>query len=81
VTGGLLRLVGTALEDQNDERAEGRRYFSSESMAKLTQPSTEEVRKYCWRRRARNMPTLLDPHGQIYTSSRDVTIGALRLVS
>ncbi len=31
------------LEEQNDEWAVGRRYFSSESMAKLTQPSAEEV--------------------------------------
>jgi len=39
----LLRLVGAALEEQNDEWAIGRRYFSQESMNKLTEPTQEEV--------------------------------------
>jgi len=41
----LLRLVGAVLEEQNDEWAIGRRYFSQESMNKLLQPSNEEVVK------------------------------------
>jgi putative transposase len=41
----LLRLVGAVLEEQNDEWAVGRRYFSTESMNKLLQPSNEEVVK------------------------------------
>ena len=33
------------LGEQNDEWAAGRRYFSTESMTKLYQPSNEEVVK------------------------------------
>jgi putative transposase len=39
----LLRLAGALLEEQNDEWAVGRRYFSTESMNKLFEPSSEEV--------------------------------------
>jgi len=39
----LLRLTGALLEEQNDEWAVGRRYFSTESMNKLYEPSQEEV--------------------------------------
>jgi hypothetical protein len=38
----LLRLVGAVLEEQNDEWAVGRRYFSQESMNKLLESSQEE---------------------------------------
>ncbi len=36
-------LVGAVLEEQNDEWAVGRRYFSQESMHKLIEPTPEEV--------------------------------------
>jgi hypothetical protein len=39
----LLRLAGALLEEQSDEWAVGRRYFSTESMNKPYQPSHEEV--------------------------------------
>lgn len=39
----LLRLTGALLEEQSDEWAVGRRYFSAESMTKLYEPSQEEV--------------------------------------
>ncbi len=39
----LLRLAGALLEEQNDEWAVGRRYFSTDSMNKLYEPSQEEV--------------------------------------
>jgi putative transposase len=39
----MLRLAGALLEEQNDEWAVGRRYFSNESMNKLYEPSHEEV--------------------------------------
>jgi len=39
----LLRLTGALLEEQTDEWAVGRRYFSTESMNKLYEPLQEEV--------------------------------------
>ena len=35
--------VGAVLEEQNDEWAVGRRYFSQESMHKLLEPTPDEV--------------------------------------
>lgn len=39
----LLRLAGALLEEQNDEWAVGRHYFSAESMNKLYEPSQQKV--------------------------------------
>ncbi len=41
----LVRLAGAVLEEQNDEWAVDRRYFSQESMNKLLEPSQEEMVK------------------------------------
>ena len=40
---GPVSLAGTLPEEQNDEWAIGRRYFSTESTNRLYEPSQEEV--------------------------------------
>ena len=41
----LFRLTGVVPEEQNDEWAVGRRYFSTEFMNKLYQPTNEDAVK------------------------------------
>ena len=67
----LLRLAGALLEEQNDEWAVGRRHFSTESMSKLFNPHRTRLCRLCWSCRAHRMSA--EPHGWIYTTSRDTT--------
>src|SRR3979411_997940 len=67
----LLRLTGALLEEQNDEWAVGRRYFSTESMNSSTSPHRRRWCRLCWSCRAHRLSTEL--RGLIYTTSRDTT--------